>query len=67
MLVNTGKLKESIRYKATTDGLNIFTNLKYAKYNNQTRPFIYNSGLLKIQYNRHLAKFIADKLNNMKW
>lgn len=67
MLVNTGKLKESIRYVATTDGLNIFSNLEYAKYNNTKRPFIYKSGLLTIQYNRHLANYIADKLNSMKW
>lgn len=67
MLVNTGRLKKSIKYKASRDGLSIFTTLKYAWYNNQKRPFIYRSGLLTIQYNRHLANYVADKLNSMKW
>ena len=67
MLNKTGRLKRSIKYKASNRGLSIFTTLKYAWYNNRTRPFIYRSGLLTIQYNKHLNDYIADKLNNMKF
>lgn len=73
MLVNTGKLKQSIQFRAMKQagsvggklvdkGLVIYTLLDYAEINNKTRPFIYESEKLNQEYADYLAKYIASRI-----
>ena len=73
MLVNTGKLKKSIQFRAMRQagtiggklvdkGLVIYTLLDYAEINNKSRPFIYSSETLNQQYADYLARYIASKI-----